>query len=91
MLLEALRLYAGGRDCDLFSCVLARVAAVAVRLGSGGSEAVLLRFAVAFLRYGGYSFRLRRLCGGFTPAIMMIWLAVVICRGMLIMVWLYGG
>ena len=53
MLLEALRLYAGARDCDLFSCVLARVAVVAVRLGSGGSVAVLLRSAVAFLRCGG--------------------------------------
>ena len=50
MLLQALRLYAGGRDCDLFSCVLARVAVVAVRLGLGGSVVVLLRSAVAFLR-----------------------------------------
>ena len=64
MLLQALHLYTGGRDCDLFSCVLARVAVVAVRLGSGGSEAVLLRSAVAFLRCGGCSFRLGRLCGG---------------------------
>ena len=53
MLLEALRLYAGGRDCDLFSCVLARVAVVAIHLGSGGFVAVLLRSAVAFLRCAG--------------------------------------
>ena len=57
-------MYAGGRDCDLFSCVLARVAVVVVHLGSGGSVAVLLRSAVAFLRSGGCSFNLGRLCGG---------------------------
>ena len=53
MLLEALRLYAGGRDYDLFSYVLARVVVVVVRLGSGGSVAVLLWYAVAFLRCAG--------------------------------------
>ena len=37
---------------------------MAVRLGSGGSVAVLLRSAVAFLRSGGCSFNLGRLCGG---------------------------
>ena len=37
---------------------------VAVRLGSGGSVAVYLRSAVAFLRSGGCSFSLGRLCGG---------------------------
>ena len=39
-------------------------AVVAVRLGSGGSVAVYLRSAVAFLRSGGCSFSLGRLCGG---------------------------
>ena len=50
---------------------------VAVRLGSGGSVAVYLRSAVAFLRSGGCSFRLGRLCGG----------AFTVCCGVSALCW----